>query len=625
MRRVLLVLLTVTLACSRFVPPTSVPPTSVPATPTAVFTASPEPTVMATARPSATALPPTATALPPSATPEPTSDGIFRLDRGDVRFQPGPNLYSGDIVSVEVLAEGAPLGWQGAPVTLYAGSVDTPPLATTNFGRFGIGGRAQATFTWVWNTAGLEGPQDLVIVVDPVTPEGGEPLAQQALTVTVELLPAASRPMPEREAAWARAETDCCIFHYLAGTAADRDIEVIKAEAEAAFSHIESMLGVAVEQKVVFTLLSRLLGHGGFAAGEISLTYIDRNPANSELFNLFAHEGTHILDRQIARTRPTIMTEGLAVYVAGGHFKVEDLPRRAAALLALDRYIPLTTLANAFYPSQHEIGYLEAGSFIQYLVDRFGWERFRAMYASFESAQTDAQMLDAGLQLHFGQSLESLEADWLAELRKLPREQDQMDDLRLTVELFDTLRAYQRAWDSSAYFMYAWLPDGPEGRRRSIVGDFVRHPRAVENIVLETMLVAAGDALRLDDYAVTEDLLAAVNSVLSAGSLQADPLAADYAQLVTHLSGMGYEAQTIEVDGQTAAVTAIRDWPALEALTMQRGPQGWQVAAGGRIGAADDWAAAFMARQLFGARRENISREFSRIFSNRHEKQEAEF
>ena len=56
-------------------------------------------------------------------------------------------------------------------------------------------------------------------------------------------------------------------------------------------------------------------------------------------------------------------------------------------------------------------------------------------------------MLDKGLQVHFGQSLAELEGDWLAHLRTLPRNQAEIDDLRLTnppsnAELFTAAADY---------------------------------------------------------------------------------------------------------------------------------------------------------------------------------------
>lgn len=566
MRRFLPFLLVFTLACSLFSPrPTPGAPTT-PVTPaiTAVATSGP-----ATSAPPATRVPTPASA----ASPVPT--GPFHLKPSDVTFHPDPQLYSGDIVSLELDAATSDPAWQDASVSVFVDSRAGGPLATTNLAPFGIAGNVQATFYWVWDTVGRVGPQTVIVTVNPQA-EGAAPL--DVLTLTVNLLPAKARPMPEPLARWAQTESVCCIFHYLTGTAAERDIATITATADEAFAEVETRLGVTRQNKVVFNMLSRLLGHGGFASDEVSLTYIDRDAAHSDLASVFKHEGTHILDRQIARERPTIMTEGMAVYVSGGHFKPEDLEKRAAALLILEDYIPLAELADDFYFSQHEIGYLEGGAFIQFLVDKFGWEAVRAFYGSFQPAPTDSAMLDAALRANFNQSLDDLEAEWLAHLGSLPPDLAQVEDLRLTVMLYDTLRRYQQANDPAAYFLTAWLPNGREARERNIIADFVRHPTAPENIALETMLAAAGQAIVAQRFEQAEALLLAVNAVLDSNNLFFDPLAAEYLQIVTTLSADGYEAQSVILDDRVATATAIRTWPALESLTLTRDLTGWQLA-----------------------------------------------
>ncbi len=566
MRRLLPLLLLFTLACSLFSPratPTALPES---ATPLAHETATPPPP----ATPTVATTPSTPVII---SSPLPT--GPFHLKPSDVTFHPDPQLYSGDRVSLELDAANADPTWQEASVSVFIDSLTGEPLATANFAPFGIAGNAQATFYWVWDTIGRVGPQTVIITINPRT-EGAEPL--EALTLTVNLLPASARPMPEPLARWTQTESACCIFHYLTGTAAERDIATITVTADESFEEVEETLGVTRQDKVVFTLLSRLLGHGGFASDEISLTYIDRNAAYGTLVNVFKHEDTHILDRQIARERPTIMTEGMAVYVAGGHFKPEDLEKRAAALLILEDYIPLTELADDFYFAQHEIGYLEGGAFITYLVDKFGWEPVKTFYGSFQSAPTDSAMLDAALRANFNQSLEELEAEWLTHLSSLPPDLAQVEDLRLTVMLYDTLRRYQQANDPAAYFLTAWLPYGPEARERGIVADFVRHPSAPENIALETMLAAAGEALVAQHFDNAEALLLAVNAVLDSNNLFFDPLAAEYLQIVTTLSAHGYEAQSILLDSDTATATIIHTWPATQSLTLTRDLTGWQLA-----------------------------------------------
>jgi hypothetical protein len=199
------------------------------------------------------------------------------------------------------------------------------------------------------------------------------------------------------------------------------------------------------------------------------------------------------------------------------------------------------------------------------------------MYASFQSAPTDAGQLDAGLRANYDMTLEAMEAEWLAYLRGLPPNPKQVEDLRLSVELFDTLRRYQQAMDPSGYFLSAWLPDGSRGRERGIVADFVRQPDSLDHIALEAMLNAAGSALQAGEFAEAGQLLGAVNAALAAGDLAASPLAADYRQIVMELSARGYVAQDIRLAGGAAEVRAIREWPVLEALTLVRGQAGWQV------------------------------------------------
>ena len=550
--------------------------------------ATPRPTV-APASPSAVIAPTTAPRQPPAATQAPAASSTplpaatnspYTLTASDVHFEPDPQLYAGDVASIVVRGPGASSVWQGAHAKIFVNGLQAPPRSQVDFGPYGIGNQWQATFTWAWDTTGLLGPQTVYVEVDPPPSKGMQPVSQ-TLAVPVNILPASARPAPEAGAQWASAESDCCIFHYLTHTAAARDIDLIRSTADAALAHDAAVLGVQRKDKITFTLLSRLLGNGGFTANEVSITYIDRNPAASNLFILFAHEGTHVLDRQIARTRPVMMTEGLAVYVAGGHFKAEPLDARAAGLLSLNRYIPLAELANTFYTAQHEVGYLEAAGFIQYLVAQYGWPSFRQMYGSFNSAPSDAQMLDAALRAEYGKSLSALEAEWLAHLKTLPPDPGQVEDLRLSIALYDTMRRYQQLDDPSAYFLTAWLPDGTEARKRGLLADYIRHPDGPDNITLETMLVAAGQALNAGDYERTGALVDGVNGALDAGSLAANPLAAEQLAVVQQVLADGYEPQSISLDQDAATVEAVSAWPRLEQLTLRRGAGGWQVLASG--------------------------------------------
>ena len=115
----------------------------------------------------------------------------------------------------------------------------------------------------------------------------------------------------------------------------------------------------------------------GLPSSEISVSYLDRNYASNSWELVVHHEMVHAIDGHLGGDfRPTIFVEGLAVYLTGGHYKPEPLMPRAAALLPayLNQYIPLKTLADDFYASQHEIGYLEGASLIEYMVKTYGWD-----------------------------------------------------------------------------------------------------------------------------------------------------------------------------------------------------------------------------------------------------------
>ncbi len=159
---------------------------------------------------------------------------------------------------------------------------------------------------------------------------------------------------------------------------------------------------------------------------------------------------THALGGDL---KPSMLVEGLAVYLSGGHYKPEPLLPRLAALLppeagcmpvaqalaggsaqavssrlcGLNRYIPLEDLLDHFYFAQHEIGYLEAGSLVEFMVDTWGWTAFSSFYRDIhplenptaQPAGTDlsqSRAVEAALQRHFGLTLAQLEARFLASL-----------------------------------------------------------------------------------------------------------------------------------------------------------------------------------------------------------------
>ncbi|PWH13364.1 MAG: hypothetical protein DDG60_10405 [Anaerolineae bacterium] len=401
-----------------------------------------------------------------------------------------PDGFETDNKSVEVQFQGQVLGAQP-------------------FRPFGIAERQQATFFWIWDTAELSAGAHVLTFV--VQPDGF------SWTETFTLRPATEVPSPEPAARWESLTSDCCLIYYITGTDAHRDLEFLVEMAEGEAERVEAHFGVPFQERIPLTFLPRVLGHGGFAWDGVYVSYLDENYAGGATRQVIHHEMVHWLDaRQGGDLRPSILVEGLAVYLSGGHFKEEPILPRAAALLDLNWYIPLRELTDAFYTSQHEIGYLQAAALVAYLIKTFGWERFDDFYRDIHPAADGKQSsaLEIALQKHFGLRLEALEADFLVFLRAQDVDDAHRADIRLTVAFYDTLRRYQQRFDPSAYFLSAWLPDIAEMRRRGIVADLLRRPRAPINQKIEGLLIAADVALRAGDYAATESLLRQVMTLL---------------------------------------------------------------------------------------------------------------
>jgi hypothetical protein len=483
-----------------------------------------EPQPVATLTPSLAAsatLPPlpTGTAVPsPSPAPTLSPTAVPEAEPGFiVRLHPDGGLFVGDLVSIEVIAPpGANL--EGAQVSIQVDDPDGPLLGPVDFGRFGIQGRAQATLIWGWDTAGLEA--GLYVLTFSIQPDG------PAWDELVILNPAEAVPPPEPEAAWASVETECCIIHYVTGTAAERDLAELVEAADRQAELAVQRLGGEFTEPLVVTLLPRVLGHGGFASNEISVSYLDQNYAGSQFEMVLHHEMIHVLDMRLGgQLRPSMLVEGLAVYLSGGHFKPEAIMPRTAALLALPPddegsdlgwYLSLQPLADDFYASQHEIGYLQAAALVEYMISTWGWQAFSDFYRDIlpDDSGSQALAIDGALRRHFQITLAGLEEQFLQTLRQVEVTQDDIEDIRLTVTYYDTVRRYQRLLDTSAYFRTAWLLSNEEMRQRGIVADYVRHPQAPANVCLESLLVTANQHLQGERHDEASLFLETVNAAL---------------------------------------------------------------------------------------------------------------
>jgi hypothetical protein len=486
----------------------------------------------------------------------------------------------GDQVSVEVVSP-PDLNVQDATLQVQVDPPNGPSLGSVKFGPWGIQGRYEATLIWAWDTksAGV-GVHTLAFNVQP-----------QAYTWTsqVTLLPSSDMPAKQAEAAWAETQTHCCTVFYITETASQRDLpalsSIIDAQAQDALARMEADITVPI----TITLLPRVLGNGGFTSSEISVSYLDRDYASIDWAMVVHHEMIHAIDARLGGDfRPSIFVEGLAVYMTGGHYHPNPLMPRAAALLPgyLDLYIPLKPLADDFYASQHEIGYLEGASLVEFMVKTYGLENFFAFYRDIHNKPGESQSdsIDAALQAHFSITFAQLEQNFLAALMAEPEAASWVESVRLEIHYYETMRRYQQLLDPSAYFRTAWLLDNRTMRERGIVADYLRHPHTPVNLALETLLITAGQQMVVSDYSTASQILDQIDAVMDAyqqgvgDPFSVSPLTSDYFSISSTLQKQGYDVQSIIINGNSA-VTQVTNLasPDLIRVNLQRVNSQWSI------------------------------------------------
>jgi hypothetical protein len=497
-----------------------------------------------------------------------------------VRLHPDGNLYVGDRISLEILV---PDGFDthSQEVMVYADNKEKPLSDPVKFQSFGLAYRSQATLYWAWDTQGLEpGAHSLLITIEP---------AHITWQEQVTLLPEQDLPAIEKNAHWKTTESNCCNIYYISYSAAERDLDQLVAMVDEQANSVNQAFNYALNEPISVDFIPRILGHGGFTDQEVNVSYLDRDYIYSSEDIVLHHELVHLIDGRLGgENRPSLFIEGLAVYLSGGHFHSEDLISHASTLLELDWYIPMQNLLQDFYTSQHEISYMEAGALVQFMVETWGWRGFSDFYRSIPNPSGNEDQLDVvnrALSEKLGITFDLLETRFLDHLRAQKVSDQQKTEVRFSVEIFETIRRYQQAYDPSAYFLTAWMMDAESLRKKSIVADYLRHPDQVENIVFETMLNAAATFQETGDYQKANQTLIAIQVVMDGfdqgapNPYQLNPLASDYLSIARLLGEQDYQVQRIIVTGDAAKAWIILRFKDLQEMELRREGDSWIITA----------------------------------------------
>jgi hypothetical protein len=495
--------------------------------------------------------------------PSASEKGRYLESVGTVWAFPGPEHYAGDELTVAIQMDGMDNGFPGEVSSVFVALDDMAPREfQANIALFN-----QIVVPRVLDTTDLVGWHTLKIT----TADG-----DLNETYTFEVLPADQRPENEITATWMVRESDCCFFHFLSGTAAERDIDFIVENFEQGASDFESLMGKEIGSKMDIYLIDRMLYNGGFGGGgKLYISYTDRyfgpTMGSAGLQTLARHEFSHAADIGFENTGDGIdyNYEGLAVYVAGGHYKPEPLAQRGAALYDLGHYAPVSD----FIP-QHELSYLHAALLLTYIVETYGedklWEFFSA-----DADTPDEQLMpmEDAIQATFGIPLAEFDQGFRAWLEKNdPGEQ--LEDLQLTIELQDARREYQTRYSPQPLFL-VMEPEQIVTRPENLFL-VLRETRAPANIAMELLIANAQRAIISGAYTEAETLIQSIKEVVSSGDFESQ-LAKEYLDVVLAAGEAGYEVAALNIQNGYATAQAIREPPTTTVLVFKNVNGTWQI------------------------------------------------
>ncbi len=221
---------------------------------------------------------------------------------------------------------------------------------------------------------------------------------------------------------WLKKETDHYIFHYLPNSKAELDITKIAERQENAYKKIISILNIdEPKQKIHYYLYpdakikKELTGDGGVAQSifhDFSIHAVYAKGINP----LGEHEDTHLLALPLGRSIG-FFQEGLAEYMAGERTwlgKTREFWLREALEKNIVPGAECMMTQKAWMDSPDEEApyyYAFAESFVSFLIDNFGIEKFKEFYGRASGLKNKEENMGIFKNI-YGMSVNEMGARW---------------------------------------------------------------------------------------------------------------------------------------------------------------------------------------------------------------------
>lgn len=201
-------------------------------------------------------------------------------------------------------------------------------------------------------------------------------------------------------------------FHYLEGSLAEKEIDLIIEEQEQVIKELQEFFNIKVPFKIQYYLLDNAKQVGKYYGdnGEYNgfARYPDKIYAvyNKKVKCIGYHEDTHIVSDLFYDQNSTFITEGIAMYFDKTWWGKEN-EYWVDQFLKDGSYINITKLLyDEEVILKAEIAYPITGAFTKFLIDKFGKDKYITLYKN--NSINDSTFVNI-----YNKSLAKLETDFL--------------------------------------------------------------------------------------------------------------------------------------------------------------------------------------------------------------------
>ncbi len=212
---------------------------------------------------------------------------------------------------------------------------------------------------------------------------------------------------------WKSDTTDKVIFYYEQGSSAEKKIEGIK---KTTLSDINKLLTIIhvdkYDNQLIYFLVESRKRMKELIGDEINAGAIPRQNAvyavYGEVNATGMHEFNHIIVHNLwGNPSSKWMSEGFAVYSDDNWYSY-NLHPLSKYLLEKNKIISLKLLSENFNSYDDRISYPLSGSFVKYIIEKYGYEKFRELWEEGDDAFAKI----------YERSLSELEKEWIEEIKK---------------------------------------------------------------------------------------------------------------------------------------------------------------------------------------------------------------